>query len=265
MMRPTQATTSAIPIAVIVLVMGVLFWPQTSPGQTVAQSQARYKACMTKVATDPQTAFDDAVQWEGLGGGLAARHCALAALMAIGLYAEAAQGFEKLADAVRADKAFKARLLVQGVRAWIAADNPERATALADTALNMTAETSPETITTLMLRAQALALQGAYWDAADDLNRVIDSQPQNAEALVLRGAAYRQLDALDLALEDLDRALKIEPTHPEGLLERGIVYRLQGRKQAARTDWRRLIASAPDGPAGRTAKTNLYRLDSGLN
>lgn len=229
--------------------------------ETVEQAQAHYKTCMSKVAINAEDAFDDATTWEGLGGGYPARHCALAALMAIGHYPEAAQGLEKLADVVRADAAFKARLLVQSARAWIASDNPKHAAAVADTALKLV----PDVPAALLVRAEALALQGAYWEAADDLSRVLYIAPNTVEALVLRGAAYRQLDASDLALDDLNRALALAPNHPTGLLERGIVHRLAKRKAEARADWNRLIEVAPQSEAARAATANLHKLDSGID
>lgn len=230
-----------------------------------ATNQARYQACMDKTQTRPKSAFDDATQWEGDGGGHPARHCALAALVALGHYFEAAQGLETLADEVRANAAFKAQLLTQAANAWIAAGDNTRARAVSDAALTLRSGASDDQLAnTLTVRARAMAGLGAYWDAADDLSRVLYTQPKNATALVLRGATYRQLDALGLALDDLNRALAVEPTHPEGLLERGIVKRLQGDKSGARTDWRQLIAAHPDSEAAREAGINLHALDSGI-
>ena len=226
-----------------------------------ARERAHYAACMAQVESRPKAAFDDATAWEGLSGGYPARHCALAALVALGHYGEAAQGLEKLADRVNADAAFKAKLLVQAARAWIAANDAPRARAVADAALGLT----PDAADALLVRARALALLGAYWEATDDLNRVLSADPTDAEALVLRGAAYRQLDANDLALDDLNRALALAPTHPEGLLERGITHRLRGNKGAARADWRTLLSAHPESEAARIGAANLHALDSGLD
>lgn len=224
------------------------------------REQAHYTACMELATRRPGEAFDDATTWEGMGGGYPARHCALAALVELGHYHEAAQGLEKLADLVHADAAFKAKVLVQSALAWIAANDANRARAVADTALTLT----PDAPKVLMVHARAAALLGAYQEATGDLGRILDADPQNTEALVLRGAAHRQLDANDLALVDLNRALTLDPTHPEGLLERGIVHRLRGDKSAARADWRVLIEAHPDSEAAREADVNLHTLDSGV-
>jgi len=253
MIRATQAAT--------LLTLGISLFATGVNAETPDQARARYNACMDKVTVNAEEAFDDATGWEGLGGGHPARHCALAALVEIGHYSEAAQGLEKLADVVRADAPFKARLLLQSGHAWIAAGDAPHAAAVADAALSLI----PNAPDAFLLRAQALALQGAYWEAADDLSRVLYSSPQDTSALVMRGAAYRQLDARELALDDLNRALEIDPGHPEGLLERGIVHRLSGRKREARTDWKRLIEGAPETEAARAAKANLHQLDSGVD
>ena len=260
MMCSRQVPTVPATLLVLLLLFGLVA-ARPANAETVDEARLRYQACMNKVAVNAEDAFDDATAWEGLGGGYPARHCALAALMAIGHYSEAAQGLEKLADVVRADAAFKARLLVQSARAWIASDDPKHAAAAADTALKLV----PDAPDALLIRAEALALQGAYWEAADDLNRVLYADPKNVEALVLRGAAYRQLDADDLALDDLNRALALAPDHPTGLLERGIVHRLAKRKAEARADWKRVIDVAPTSEAARAATANLHKLDSGVD
>jgi len=216
---------------------------------------------MSQVLTNPEAAFDAATRWEGLGGGHAARHCALAALVEIGHYSEAAQGLEKLAQEVRADAGFKVQILVQSARAWIAAGDAPHAAAVTDAALELV----PNAMAARLVRGRARALQGQFWNAIDDFNEVLSANPALAEALVMRGAAYRQLDALDLSLEDLNRGLTLEPDHPEGLLERGIVYRLQDHKAEARADWRRLIELYPKSEAARAARNNLHRLDSGVD
>ncbi len=229
--------------------------------ETTAEAQKHYQDCMTLTATNPQAAFDDATKWEGLGGGHPARHCALAALVAIGHMDEAAQGLEKLANEVSAGAVFKSKLLLQSARAWIAADNPQRAAAAADTAL----ELNPELMGAHFTRAQAMGLMGAYSEAVTDLTAVLRVYPGHPEVLVMRGAAYRFLDKFDLALMDLDRALDIQPTNVEGLLERGNVYRLMGRRGPARENWLKVIELAPDSDAARVAKLNVHNLNSGVN
>ena len=253
-----------IQVAMLGFVLSGNALAQQAPGsndQWHAREAAHYSACMAQTRTNPEAAFDDAVAWQGLGGGAPASHCRAAALMGIGHYLEAAQGLENLAIESKAQPDFKARLLVQSAKAWIAAEDPAKAREIANSALLLV----PDDPEALIARALALEALGEFWGMADDLNTVLSAHPTHVEALVLRGAAYRQLDTLDLALDDLNRALALDPTHAEGLLERGTVYRLQGEKVAARADWRKLIASHPKSAPAQKAAIDLYSLDSGVD
>ena len=248
------------PILTFVLALGLL-GTYAHAQDAKADAKSRYQTCMEQIGQNPEAAFDAATHWEGLGGGHPARHCALAALIAIGHFVEAAQGLEKLADQVNADASFKAMLLVQSSRAWIGAENFARAESAADAAIGL----SPKMAGAHFMRAQALGLQGNYTKAVADLTFVLNTAPGNPDALTLRGSAYRQMEKLDLALLDLDRALELSPNLIEGLLERGIVYWLLGRNDEARSDWQKLIDLAPKSPAAKSAESNLHKLNSGLD
>ncbi|MCW8915208.1 MAG: tetratricopeptide repeat protein [Magnetovibrio sp.] len=250
-----------VPIGLTIAFCMAIAQMSGAKAETIAEAQQHYHGCMALTETNPEAAFDDATTWEGLGGGHPARHCALAALIAIGHMDEAAQGLEKLADEVSADAVFKSKLLLQSARAWIAANKLERATATADYALKL----NPELMGAHFTRAQAMGIQGAYAEAIIDLTAVLRAYPGHPEVLVMRGSAYRFLDKLDLALMDLDRALDIQPTNVEGLLERGNVYRLMGRKNPARNNWLKVIELEPDSDAARVARVNIHNLNSGVN
>lgn len=226
-----------------------------------AREAQHYKGCMAQTRTAPEAAFDDAVTWQGLGGGAPASHCRAAALMGIGHYVEAAQGLEHLAQDIKAQDDFKVRLYVQSAQAWVAADNPDKARRVADTALTL----RPNDPDALIARAQAFAALSQFWDAADDLNTVLSADPAHVEALVMRGSAYRKLNVLDLALEDLNRALALQPSHAKGLFERAATFRLQGQKTAARADWRKLIQAQPKSELGLKAAADLHSMDSGVD
>ncbi|MFC1672557.1 hypothetical protein ACFL12_00245 [Pseudomonadota bacterium] len=234
--------------------------PAFAQSEWQAEQARHYTACMNSAHTRPNAAFDDAVAWEGLGGGAPARHCALAALVELGHYFEAAQGLENLAQDAPGGAAFASQILVQSANAWIGADNPTRAREVANHALKL----APNDSGALLARAKALGLLGAFWEAADDLSQILYADPRAVDALVLRGAAYRQLGAMDLGLDDLNRALTLDPRHPEGLLERGIAHRLSDNKEAARADWRLAVEVDPDSEAARRATANLHKLDSGI-
>ncbi len=230
-----------------------------TPSVAVAQQEpARlYQNCMAMAQTKPERAFGEATRWEGLGGGHPARYCALVALMNMGRYGEAAQGFERLADEVRASAPFKAQVLARAAEGWLLLGEEDMSLDVIDTAIKL----DPTDADLLIVRSQVLAAKGAYWEAADDLGRVIEANPDNADALAFRAAAWRHLDTLDLALSDAERALIAAPEHPGGLLERGNIYRMQGKNDAARKDWMAVITAWPETAAAGSARQNLERMD----
>ena len=244
--------------------LSLLFMAFAASGQALGatagfegENKDNYRACLNMAASDPGRAFDEAIQWEGMGGGHPARYCALAALMGLGHYGEAAQGFEALADAVRAGPSFKARLLARSSEAWLLLNQLDMAMDAADTAVRM----SPADGEPLIIRARVMAAKGAYWEATDDLGRAIEINPNDANALAFRASAWRQLDALDLAREDATRALKIVPNHPSALLELGNIMRLLGDNAGARKNWQKIIAAWPASQAASAARTNIEMMD----
>ncbi len=231
--------------------------PNTALGQASPMEAGRFENCMALAVDSPKLAFEEAITWEGLGGGHAARYCAQTALMGLGRYREAGEGFERLAQAVVSEPRFKAELLANAAEARLLLGEAAPALALVDTALRL----APENPAMVLLRARVLADLGGLWEAIDDLDFVLSLEPKNVDALVYRASAYRHLDAHDLALADTERALEIEPDHAIALLERGNALRLLGRKDEARKSWLRLITQWPKGGAAVAARANLERMD----
>jgi len=227
----------------------------TNTGPT--NNEANYRACLNMASSNPYDAFDEAVRWEGLGGGHPARYCALAALMGMGRFDEAAQGFEGLANEVDASKEFKARLLSRAAEAWLLFNQLDTALDVIDTAVTM----SPDDAEPLVIRAQIFAAKGAFWEATDDLGQAISISPFDADALAFRASAWRQLDVLDLAKEDALRALQIAPSHPAALLELGNIQRIEGDDNQARKNWMTIISTWPTSKAALAAQTNIELLD----
>jgi tetratricopeptide (TPR) repeat protein len=221
--------------------------------------EQRYHACMDQVAANATDALDAAEAWRKKGGGDAARHCAAAAQMALGRYAEAGGGLEAVAREGTGSRSLRASLWGQAAHAWLAADQPQRAVAASTEALSL----APGDAGLLVLRARARAGEGQFREAIGDLDRAIEAAPNNADAYVFRASAERRENALDRAAADLDRALAIDPVHPEALLERGIVRLLKGDQAGARADWQMLAEAAPKTPAAEQARINLERMEKG--
>lgn len=223
----------------------------------VLDQATEYAACMALAQDKPMAAFERAGQWDGLGGGLPARHCRAAALLELGETEAAATMLEDLATGERASAPIKAGLLRHAAEAWRRSAQDERALAVLDAALKVV----PGDPQTLEDRALLHADGGRLWDAVDDLNAALESDPARVSALVLRAAAYRRLESLDLAAADLEKALRLDPQDLEAYVERGALAQATGRPADARQDWMRVLRTAPDSPAAQVARANLERLD----
>lgn len=249
-------TRLASVIAALILATPILAAPTAAWAEVVDPAE-EYHACMALAQDKPMQAFDRAGQWDGLGGGLPARHCRAAALLELGEAEAAATMLEDLATGERASAPIKAGLLRHAAEAWRRANQDERALGVLDAALTV----APGDPQTLEDRAVLKADAGQVWEAVDDLNAALDADPARVSALVLRAAAYRRLETLDLAQADIDRALRLDPEAFEAYVERGALALATGRPDAARQDWMRVLRAAPDSAAAQVARANLERLD----
>lgn len=231
---------------------------------TAPQAQAQviepleeYRTCLILAKQKPEQGWEEALAWQSLGGGEAARHCAAVALIGLGKHAEAASRLETLANESVREDTMRAEMMAQAGQAWIMAGNLTRADAAQRAALKL----APGSTDIMIDHAVLLAQVHHYGEAVETLSKVLRLQPNRVEALTLRASAFRYLDNLPGAEDDINQALKLDPDFPDALLERGIVKRLKGEDAAAREDWLRAIALAPDSEAGEAARRNLEKLD----
>lgn len=216
-----------------------------------------YRNCLILAKTKPEQGWEEALAWQSLGGGEAARHCAAVALIGLGKYGEAATRLETLAnESVRADSV-RADMLVQAAQAWVLQGELMRADSAQRGALLL----SPGNPDILLDQAVLMAQLNRYAEAVDILSQVLRIQPNRVEALVLRASAFRYLDNLPGAADDVNTALKLDPDYPDALLERGILRRMQGDDAGARADWLRAIDLAPENQVAETARGNLAKMD----
>ncbi len=218
----------------------------------------KYRNCMALVQEKPEEAYRMATTWTQEGGGRPARHCAAAAMVGMGMPAEAARRLEDLAREKGIKKpGMRGNLLGQAASAWMIAGKPEAAYALQTRALKL----RPRDVELLIDRSVSLASLKKWWEAIDDLNRALDIDPGRTQALVFRASAYRRLKQPELATDDIERALAIDPTHPDGLLESGNIRSEAGDRDGARHDWMKIIRMAPWSPSAETARRNLEKID----
>lgn len=228
--------------------------PASATKTSAANAESRYHACMDQVGSNAAKALQTAEAWRKQGGGDAARHCAGAAEMALGRFAQAGETLEALARGGSRDSPLlRASLFAQAAHAWLAADLPDRAEVASTHALAL----APGDAGVLVLRARSRAGQRRFAEAIADLDQAIAADPKLADAYVFRASALRQEGALDSAAADLDKALALDPRHPEALLERGIIRGLKGDDTGARADWRTLVDADPKTPAAEQARRNL--------
>lgn len=245
-------------LAVVNLAM--LASAEAAPPAGTANAESLYHACMDQVGSNAGKALQTAEAWRKQGGGDAARHCAAAAEMALGRFAQAGETLEALARGGSRDSPLlRASLFAQAAHAWLAADLPDRAEVAATHALAL----APGDAGVLVLRARSRAGQRRFAEAIADLDQAIAADPKIADAYVFRASALRRLEALDSAAADIDRALALDPLHPEALLERGMIRRLKGDDAGARSDWASLVDADPKTPAAEQARRNLELMEGG--
>lgn len=236
----------------------ILALAAAAPGhaQPIASAD-EYKTCLILAKTKPESGWEEALAWQSLGGGEAARHCAAVALIGLGKYGEAATRLETLANESVREDAVRAEMLAQAAQAWLLLGKLPRA----DAALRSAERLQPGSPELMLDRAVVLAQAKNYREASDVLSRLLLAQPNRVEALALRASALRYLDDMLGALDDVETALKLDPDYPDALLERGILRRLKGEDAGAREDWLRAIRVLPDSPVADTARLNLERMD----
>lgn len=223
----------------------------------VIEGPQEYAICLTLAKQKPEQGWEEALAWQSLGGGEAARHCAAVALIGLGKYGEAATRLETLAnESVRADNV-RAEMLAQAAQAWQMLGNTQRADAAQRSALVL----SPGNPDILLDHAVLLAQVSHYREAVDVLSTVLRAQPNRVEALTLRASAFRYLDNVAGAEDDINTALKLDPDFSDALLERGILRRMKGEDAGAREDWLRAIELAPESTAADTARRNIEKMD----
>lgn len=216
-----------------------------------------YRKCLILAKTKPEDGWEEALAWQSLGGGEAARHCGAVALIGLGKHDEAAKRLETLADESRRGPEVKAEMLAQAAQAWILTGNLVRADAALRTALKV----MPGHPDIVLDHAVTLGQLNRFDEAEARLAEVLKAQPNRIEALALRASALRYLDRLAEARQDVERALELDPLYPDALLERGMLHRLDGKDAMARRDWLRVIEILPESAAADHARRNIEMLD----
>ena len=216
-----------------------------------------YQACMGKIASKPDDAFEDALYWRAHGGGVSAEHCAAMALLAMNQPAQAALRLDAIARNNDAGSLVnRAAMFDQAGNAWLLSGRGANAETSFSAALRLT----PRDADVWTDRARARAMIRNWAGAETDLTSALVFA-KRAETYVLRAGARRALNRIKDARADIDAALALEPRNTEALVERGSLKLIAGDKAGARADWLQVLLTAPDGPAGDEARRRIEDLE----
>jgi regulator of sirC expression with transglutaminase-like and TPR domain len=221
------------------------------------EEQRRYDQCISLARSKPADGWENALAWQGLGGGEAARHCAAVALIGLGEHEEAAMRLESLAQESRRGAQVRAGMLGLAAQAWLQAGQVQQALNDQSAALRL----APKDVDLLIDRATTYGTAGDVAAALSDLTQALALAPKRADAFALRATAHRLQGDLSAAERDVSAALKLDPNQAEALLEAGVTARLRAQPAQARRVWLKLLQVAPDSPAAEAARQNIERLD----
>ena len=97
---------------------------QSTGDLIAAEEQARLDACLTRIESDPEEAYEDGLAWLYQGNRPGARQCTALALIALGHPEEGAERLKNLANSTDGGTLEqRAAYLSQAGNAWIEADD----------------------------------------------------------------------------------------------------------------------------------------------
>lgn len=183
-----------------------------------ADDRARLQACIDKIETDPEEAYEDGLAWLSEGSRPPARHCRALALVALGQFEDAASRLESLAaapDAGSLDQ--RALYMSQASSAWLQARRFQEAVVSLTEAIRL----RPSETAFYIDRALANIALENFIPAREDLNEALGRQPDNSDAYRLRAQVSLEEKKFSAALDDIESALGIDPSNVDIALLRG--------------------------------------------
>ncbi len=222
-----------------------------------------YEFCLGQVETDPDQAFDRALNWQDQGGGPPAHHCGALALVALGHYADGADRLDTLAqdtsNGLGTD--LRAEILIQAANAWMMEGFPGQARESLNAALALDSTLLRVLVEAHFDMARAHIMDGNWEEAIEELDFTLDYAPGARDALVLRATGHRTLEQLQPAMDDLTEVLTQDPDYMPALIERGVLWRMLSDDNAAREDWIKVLMLEREGEMADAARAHLHDLD----
>jgi tetratricopeptide (TPR) repeat protein len=207
-------------MSLIALAAGTVLMMQTAGAELAKAEEARLEACVEKIETDPENAYEDGLAWSFEGNRPGARQCTALALIALGNLETGAQRLQALASAPDGGSMEQRALyLSQAGHAWLQAGAPEAAIVSFSDGLKF----APGTTDLLLDRATAYIVTEKWDEALSDLDFALANSPGNPTAHQLRAEVHLNKRAYDLAMRDVNDAMAADPKNIDTLLVRGRV------------------------------------------
>jgi tetratricopeptide (TPR) repeat protein len=207
-------------MSLIAFAAGTVLMMQSAGAELARAEATRLEACVAKIETDPENAYEDGLAWSYEGNRPGARQCTALALIALGNYETGAERLESLATSTDGGSMEqRAIYLSQAGQAWIMAGAPEVAVVSFSDALTM----APGTVDLLLDRASAYILTEEWDKALSDLDLALANSPGFGPAHQLRSEVYLNKKSYDLAMRDVESAMAADPKNIDTLLVRGRV------------------------------------------
>lgn len=204
----------------IALAAGTALMMQSAGAEIAKAEQARLEACVAKIETDPENAYEDALAWSFEGNRPGARQCTALALIELGNYETGADRLVALANSTDGGTLEqRAIYLSQAGQAWIMAGAPEEAVLAFSDALKL----APGTVELLVDRASAHMMTEDWDKALSDLDLALANSPGFGPAHQLRAEVHLNKHSYDLAMRDVEAAMAADPKNIDTLLVRGRV------------------------------------------
>lgn len=207
-------------MSLIAFAAGTVLMMQSAGAELAKTEAARLEACVEKIETDPENAYEDGLAWTFEGNRPGARQCTALALIALGNYETGADRLESLATSTDGGTLEQRALyLSQAGQAWIMAGAPEAAVISFSDALKL----APGLVDLQLDRASAYILLEDWDKALSDLDAALANSPGLAAAHQLRAEVNLNTNKYDLAMRDVEAAMAADPKNIDTLLVRGRV------------------------------------------
>ncbi|WP_199555884.1 tetratricopeptide repeat protein [Sandaracinobacteroides hominis] len=245
-----------------ILLLALLAAPalaQTAGTYDPSLDRKRYDGCVRAIPTDAKKAEQFAIEWQGMGGGLPARHCQALALMQQQQFTAAASTLSKAAQQAEVEKSpLAADFWSQaGNAAFLAGDNMG-AVGYFTTALKSAGEFAPQRTANILLdRARTYTDMRDFVAARADLDKALQLNKFDPVAWMLSAALARRQGDIGRASTDIARASTLDSANPDILFEQGNVAAANKDEANARKLWEMTVKSAPGSPAAELAAKAL--------